>query len=165
MDKTSLIKELNESTKELDEFQRALKESGFDLPPEDDMDGEMVATGDEEADVVADAEDELDTGDEEGYTAESPLDEEELQDIVSWCEEECGEMSDEELADTLRDELAELELEPEELDATIDQVMSMLGRGEEEVSDDEMGGEDEIDFEAGAGGEEEIPGEEEPPQF
>ena len=162
MDKITLIKELNESTKTLNEFERALKESGFDLPPEEDYDEDPEAMGDEMDSEMGDEEG-LDMGDEEGYTSESPLDEDELQEIVDWCEEECGEMSDEELGDTLRDELAELELEPEELDATVDQVMSMLGRGEEEAGDEEFGDEDEIEFDAGQG--EEIPGEEEPPRF
>ena len=138
MKKITLLAELNKSTIEKDEFERALAESGFDLPPEedefsDDPEGMGDEMGMEDPEALdSDGEDEIETG------GESPLDEDELQDIVDWCEEECGEMSDPELKDTLTTELEELELSEDELDATINQVMSMMGRETDEEGDDEF---------------------------
>lgn len=144
MDKLELIKELNKSTIK-DEFDRALAESGFDLPEEDpeaELDGEMGS--EMGAEIDGEIGDELDTGDEEGYSSDTGLEDDELQDIADWCEDECAEMSDDELKDALRDELDELDLDEEQLDATIDRVMSMIGRGSEE---EDMGGEYEDDIE------------------
>jgi hypothetical protein len=128
MDKISLIQELNEGTIKKTEFERALAESGFDLPPEDELDDGM----DDELSDEEPVDDEIDLDLED-----TGLDEDEIQDIVDWCAEECADMSDDELKDVLVDELEELELSPEQLNATITQVMSMLNRED----DDEIEGE------------------------
>lgn len=151
MDKITLLKEMNQSTK-TDKFERALIESGIELPPEEDEFGDEEMGGEIDAEMAPDEED---IGDDE-MGAEVPLDDEELQDIVDWCDEECGEMDDGELQDTLAQELEELELSSEELDATISRVMTMLGRGEEE-GDEFADDEGEIDGEMGEPSDEELP--------
>ena len=129
----SLLKELNELTREKNEFERALEESGYDLPPEEEDIG---------------GEDDFDTGDDMGegdYDYDDigqNLDTQELQRIADWCEEECADMDDEELSDEIGDQLEQLDYQPEEIAAGISQVMSMLGR--EAPPDDEMGGEEEF---------------------
>lgn len=131
-DDISLIRELNKETVKLSEFDKALQESGYELPDEELEDSGMddEEFGDEEA---IDDEGEMEYNGED----ESGLDDDELQEIVDWCEEECADMSDDELKDTLTDELGELDLEPDVLDDTISRVMDMLGRGSEEEMSDE----------------------------
>lgn len=137
MDKLDLIRELNKGTIR-DEFTRALEESGFDLP-EDDFEDDVEAELDSEM-----GDEELDTDGEEEYDGDTGLEDDELQEIADWCEEECADLSDDELKDTLRDELEEVDLTPEQMDATVDRVMSMIGRGSEDMgSEEEMG--DELD--------------------
>ena len=139
MDKISLIRELNKSTIKKDEFERALEESGYDLP---DMEDEYA--GDMEDDLGDVHDEELDSSDEEGYNDDTGLAEDEIQDIVSWCEEECADMEDDELEDTLREELSELDISEDQKENTIRTVMDQLGRGagEEDLSDEEYGDED-----------------------
>ncbi len=143
MDKLDLIKELNKPTLKKDEFELALEKSGFDLPPEEDA-------MDDVEDLDGEEMDDLDSEEEKEYTSDTGLEDDEIQEIVDWCEEECADLSDDELSDTLRDELDELDIEPEQLDATVDRVMSMLGRGSDEEDmddvemDDEMGGEEDM---------------------
>lgn len=158
MDNIDLLRELNKATIKKDEFELALERSGFDLPPEDEMEDEMGGEMDAE---MGDEMDDIDSDGEEGYTSDIGIEDDELQEIVDWCEEECPDMSDEELDETLRDELEELDIDPEQLDAAIDRVMTMLGRASEEEDmdsemdagmddemDDEMGGEESMDDEA-----------------
>lgn len=153
MDRIPLITELNERTRKKDEFEIALERSGMSLPDEDEM----------EFDTDPDAE-EVDSIDDEDYTSDTGLEDDEIQEIVDWCEEECSDLSDEELEDTLRDELEEVDIEPEQMDAAIDRVMSMLGRGsdEEDLDDDGEDLDDEEGFgdEEGMGDEDEFPPEE-----
>ncbi len=159
MDKIPLITELNDKTRQKDEFELALERSGFSLPSDDEgMDDDMGDMDDMEADDDMD----IDTGDEEGYTSDTGLEDDEIQEIVDWCEEECSDLSDEELEDTLRDELEEVDIEPEQMDAAIDRVMSMLGRGSDEEDMDDEGMDDEEGFgdEEGMGDEDEFPPEE-----
>lgn len=121
----SLLKELNEMTREKDEFDLAQKgaEMEFDID-----------LGDEDYD----AEDDMDA-DEIDYDS-IELDTEELQRIADHWEAEGAEMEDDELADAIGDELEQLDYSPEEISAGIMQVMSMLGRDDYfgEPSDDEM---------------------------
>ena len=151
MDKIPLITELNEKTRKKDEFEIALERSGMSLPDEDEM----------EFDMDTDAED-VDSGGEEDYTSDTGLEDDEIQEIVDWCEEECSDLSDEELEDTLRDELEEVDIEPEQMDAAIDRVMSMLGRGsdEEDMDDEDLGDEEGFGDEEGIDDEDEFPPEE-----
>ena len=148
MDNISLLRELNKSTikksdLELD-LENALKESGFDLPDEE-IEDEMPEDlpGDEGP------EDEIDSEEDFEYNGETelPIDDEELEDLVSWCEEECGDAPDEELKALLQSELMELgDFEDEEVDSIIDAVMDKLGRGgEEEDIEGEMEPEDDMD--------------------
>lgn len=136
MDNISLLKELNDSTIKKSKLEKTLEE--FNIPEEDTD----VEFGDEDPDVEFGDED-VDMDDHAGYADDIGLEDDELQDIVSWCEEECSDMSDDELREVLDEELAELDLEPEQLEEVINRVMSMLGR--EESSDMEDDFEDEGD--------------------
>lgn len=111
----TLLKELNDMTTELSEFDRALAEAemelDFDLGDEDDMDLE---------------DDDMDPDDIDYDSIE--LDDEELQRIADDCEAECADMEDDDLADKIGDDLEMLEYSPEEISAGIKRVMSMLGR-------------------------------------
>jgi len=165
MDKINLIKELNQSTIKKDEFELALERSGLDLPPAEDEMDDMDDMDDMDA-LDDEGIDDLDSEGETEYTSDGGLEDDEIQEIVDWCEEECSDLSDDELIDTLRDELEELDIESEELDSTVDRVMSMLGRGsdDEESMDDEMDADAEMDDEIGGEegmGDEEFPDEEE----
>lgn len=164
MDKINLIKELNQSTIKKDEFELALERSGLDLPPaEDEMDD--IDALDDEGMGGEDEMDDLDSDGDSEYTSETSLEDDEIQEIVDWCEEECSDLSDDELIDTLRDELDELDLESDDLDSTVDRVMSMLGRGsDEDEMDGEMDADAEMDDELGGEegmGDEELPDDEE----
>lgn len=106
-----LLKELNESTVKLDEFESALREAEmeFDIDLGDDM-------GDDDPDNV----------DYEKIAMN--LDTEELQRIADHWEGEGSDMDDDDLADEIGNELEMLEYSPEEISAGISKVMSMLGR-------------------------------------
>ena len=123
MMKKSLLQELNEATRETTEFEKALVEAEmeFDInlgdDPEMDMDDDMDP-------------DEFDYDDVE-------LDDDELQRIADYCEEECADMDDDELEDKIGDDLEQLDYSPEEIAAGINRVMSMMGRGDD--MDSEMG--------------------------
>lgn len=116
-----LIKELNEMIREKDEFERALEESGIEF---DMGDGET-----EEFDDV--------NGERPAYGPDSVGSDEELERIADHWREEGAEMEDDELRGAIGDELEQLEYSPEEISDSIDRVMSMLGRGDDEM-DDEM---------------------------
>jgi len=128
-----LLKELNEMTREKNEFELALAEAemelDFDLGDDDDMD---------------DMDDDFDP-DEFDYDAVE-LNDDELQRIADHWEEEGADMDDDDLADAIGDDLEQLEYSPEEISAGIMKVMSMLGRDDYfgEPSDDEL-----ADIEAG----------------
>lgn len=136
-----LLKELNEITREKDEFERALSEAEREL----DFD-----LGDEE---IGDEED----FDPDEFDYESvELNDDELQRIADHWEEEGANMDDDELADSIGDELEQLDYAPEEISAGIMKVMSMLGRedyfgepSDEELSDIEAGGDVDMDDELG----------------
>lgn len=117
MKNISLIKELNESLRELDPFEKALKEAGIEFDLGDG--GE-----DETLDFEAGSDDELTR-------------------IADHWREEGADMSDDELRDAIGDELEQLEYSPEEISSGIDSVMSMLHRGDDgedaEGYDDEFG--------------------------
>lgn len=139
--KKTLLQELNEATREKSEFEKALAEaemefdmdlSGGDEPPMDDDDMDP---------------DEFDYDNVE-------LDDDELRRIADYCEQECADMSDDEVADKIGDDLEQLDYSPEEISAGINRVMDMLGRDapqddpmddmdDEMVDDmDDMGGEE-----------------------
>lgn len=132
--KTTLLKELNDMTREPNEFEDALREAEmeFDIDLSDDPEMDM--------------DDDMEDPDEFDYDSVE-LDDEELQRIADYCEEECGDMDDEELMDKIGDDLEQLDYSPEEISAGIDRVMSMMGRGEGAEGDMDMddggfGGED-----------------------
>jgi hypothetical protein len=129
----SLLKELNEMTREMDEFENALKEA------------EMEFDVDLSDDEYEGADDDMDA-DEIDYDS-IELDDEELQRIADHWEAEGAEMEDDDLADAIGDELEQLEYSPEEISAGISRVMSMLGRDDYfgEPSDEDLG-----DIEGGA---------------
>lgn len=145
MDKISLLKELNKTTIKKSDLEanldNALKESGIEFDDyeddmgDDDLEGEMSAT------------DDIDNTKEFEYnTEELPIDEDDLQDLASWCEEECGDLPDEEMESLLRAELEELEdFEDVEIDQIVDRIMSMTGRGSDE---EDIEGEIELNFDA-----------------
>jgi hypothetical protein len=119
-----LLKELNEITREKDEFERALSEAEMEL----DFD-----LGDED-----DGEDDFDPDDFDYESVE--LNDDELQRIADHWQEEGADMDDDDLADAIGDDLEQLEYAPEEISAGIMKVMSMLGREDYfgEPSDDEL---------------------------
>lgn len=139
----SLIRQLNEMTREKDPFEKALEEAGieFDLGDQD-MDKDV---DDNDNDVIG-------TDDETGFEhGEDP----ELERIADHWREEGADMDDDELRDAIGDDLEQLDYSPEEISDGIDKVMSMLDRGEDygepevddrqeyedfEQSDDDFGG-------------------------
>jgi len=136
MDNISLLRQLNESTiKKSDlemDLENALNESGIDLPPEEEMDDDPEMGGEEDC-VDCGDEEMVDQDDEMEYDEEGGIEDEILNDIVQWCEDECGDLSDEELESELRSEIEGL-IDPEEL---ISKVMDRLGRGAEGEMDAE----------------------------
>lgn len=154
--KISLLKELNEMTREKDVFEQALDDADLDFELGDEEMGDEEMADDEFGD------DEFADDDyEDDLEGETDLDTEELQRIADHWEQEGAEMEDDDLADAIGDELEQLEYSPKEISDGITQIMSMLGRedylgepGDEELGDieGEGGAEDELDF----GGEEEF---------
>lgn len=111
MKNIKLIKELNESLRELDPFEKALKEAGIEF------------------DLGNDAEDE--TLDFENGS------DDEITRIADHWREEGADMTDDELRDAIGDELEQIEYSPEEISDGIDRVMSMLGRADDVEGYDE----------------------------
>lgn len=107
-----LIKQMNDKVRVKSDAERALEEAGieFDLGPEEPPMDDYDNGGDEELERIAD----------------------------HW-REEGAEMEDDDLRDAIGDDLEQLEYSPEEMPDAIDEVMSILGRGEEEMNGDEMG--------------------------
>lgn len=121
MKNIKLIRELNESIREKDEFETALEEAGIEF---DMGDGE--------------SEDIPPVGDPDDANFDKPDDE--LQRIADHCREECADMSDDELRDKIGDDLEQLEYSPEEISDGIDTVMELLGKsenGDDDLEDDE----------------------------
>lgn len=108
-----LIKQMNESIRDKDEFEKALDEAGIEFDMGDGETEELPNGG------------EFDNGSDD-----------ELQRIADHWEAEGAEMSDDELRDAIGDDLEQLEYSPEEISDGIDQVMSMLGRGEGDMEPD-----------------------------
>lgn len=134
MKKKSLIEELNEMSREMDEFEKAGREAEMEFD---------IDLSDEDPDMD---DDDMDP-DEFDYESVE-LDDAELQRIADYCEENCADMDDDELEDKIGDDLEQLDYTPEEISAGIDRVMSMMGRGGEDDMEDpemdmdpEMGGE------------------------
>lgn len=138
----NLLKELNEISREKDEFELALaeaeKEFNIDLGDDD--------LGDDDFDEDPD---DIDYGSME-------LNDDELQRIADHWEEEGADMDDDDLADAIGDDLEQLDYSPEEISAGIMKVMSMLGRddyfgepSDEELDDIEAGNDFDADDEFG----------------
>lgn len=129
MKNISLIKQMNEAAREQDPFEKALKEAGIEF---DMGDGET-----EEFDNI----DAMDTDveqydDDAGMYANGLEDEiERLADAYRGREQDRGqgsadEMSDDELRDSLGNDLEMLEYSPEDVEAGINAIMDLLGRGD-----------------------------------
>lgn len=141
-----LLKELNEMTREEDPFEQALKEAGIEL---DDMDTSEDSYDDFDDEYEYDDEDDDDVDYDDINYDDVELDDEELQRIADHWEEEGADMDDDDLADTIGDELEQLDYTPEQISAGIMRVMSMLGRddyygepSDEELTDIESGDDD-----------------------
>ncbi len=117
----SLIKQLNESIREKDDYEKALEEAGieFDLGDEGSEEMDFQNGGDDELSRIAD----------------------------HW-REQGADMDDDQLRDAIGDDLEQLEYSPEEISTGIDKVMDMLERGtpgDEEDFEDDEGMDDEYD--------------------
>lgn len=117
MKNITLIKEVNKTIREKDEFELALEQSGIEFSMDD-----------EQSDVSAAPNSELER-------------------IADHWREEGKDMSEDELRDAIGDELEQLEYSPEEISDGIDTVMSMIGGSDDEGMDDEMDMDIEMDME------------------
>lgn len=122
-----LIKELNDLTREKDEFERALEEAGIEM----DID---MGNGENNG---ADAEMDIEIGSDE-----------ELKRLADQYREREAKMSDDDLRDAIGDDLEQLEYQPEDIARGIEAVMSMLGRsdGEENEENDINPMDDEVEY-------------------
>lgn len=147
--KLDLIRKMNESLREKDEFEKALDESGIEFDMGDGESAELDDAqntpewGDEESDYD-DFEDprdaEMTGGDMDDFDGGMDLDSDVERIVAQYSGQETDvsgqgtaeEMDDDELRDSIGDDLEQLGHSPEDISTGIESAMAALGRSEDE---------------------------------